>query len=137
MYKGCSYDIASNNITQNFCTLFNEDITSVLEYWSDLQAYYQKGYGHSLNYKIACLLLQDIFAVHNDYVTGENTNLRAKFRFAHAETVMPLIALLVRVNTHPHRVSNMIRMIGAVQRSNAADGQLVRCSEGTEAMEDQ
>ena len=97
MYKGCGYDIAVSNITSNFCSLFNEDRGNVLEYYEDLSNYWQKGYGYEINYEIACDLLQDVFTIHDDYISGENKNLLAKYRFAHAETIQPLIAILVRI----------------------------------------
>ena len=98
MYKGCGYDIAVSNITSEFCSLFtDESIGSVLEYYEDLDAYYAKGYGYPINYEIACDLLQDIFGIHDDFISGSNTNLLGKLRFAHAETIIPLVSILVSV----------------------------------------
>lgn len=94
MYKGCAFDIAVYNITNHFCTLFDESSTNILEYYQDLGDYYTKGYGYTINYHIACLLLTDIFNIHEQYVSQQNPNLLAKFRFAHAETIQPLIAIL-------------------------------------------
>ena len=129
MYKGCGYDIATRNITSQFCTLFTDsEIGEVLEYWSDLKAYWQKGYGHPVNYQIATLLLQDVFNIHSQYVRGDNTVLKGKFRFAHAETIMPLLSILVcptlflSLPLKPR--IHLCTTLGLLQRCTAIDGQL-------------
>ena len=95
MYKGCGFDIAVSNVTDQFCALFTEETGSILEYYDDMKNYYLKGYGYPINYEIACLLLQDIINIQQQYVDGTNTDIKGKFRFAHAETIMPLISILV------------------------------------------
>lgn len=94
MYTGCGFDIARANITRHFCTLFNPENTAVLEYQNDLLDYYQKGYGYPINYQIACGLWKEFLEIHQEYANGTNTDLLGKFRFAHAETLMPLVSLL-------------------------------------------
>jgi len=94
MYKGCAFDIGVDNITDMFCALFDEDDIEVFEYSSDLDDYYANGYGYDLSYQISCPLLNDFFYVMDDFINGTNTELKSKLRFAHAETVMPFIALL-------------------------------------------
>jgi len=93
MFKSCGYDIAVNNNRRHFCTLFDENTTRIMEYATDLDTYYTTGYGYPINYEMACLLLKEMFSIHEAYANGSNTDLLAKFRFAHAETVMPLVAL--------------------------------------------
>ena len=77
MFKGCAFDIAIYNNTNEFCALFNESTANILEYYQDLNDYYTKGYGYPINYEIACLLLSDIFDIHEQYISQKNPNLLA------------------------------------------------------------
>jgi multiple inositol-polyphosphate phosphatase / 2,3-bisphosphoglycerate 3-phosphatase len=123
MYKTCGYEIAISNNTRQFCSIFDDDTTEVMEYFEDLDAYYQNGYGYDINYQMGCLLWKEFLEIHQGYVNGTNTDLKAKLRFAHAETVMPLVCLIVC--EFPFFVlpeTTLILMLvclGVVQRSNS------------------
>mmetsp|Transcript_4976 Transcript_4976/g.12383 ORF Transcript_4976/g.12383 Transcript_4976/m.12383 type:complete len:355 (+) Transcript_4976:218-1282(+) len=103
MFSLCGFEIAVFNRTDRFCSLFDEDATLTLEYGNDLVNYWEKGYGHTLNYHIAVPLLRDIVN-RTDFVISEQDRRRdaprtsfstvLKYRFAHAETMMPLQAIL-------------------------------------------
>eukprot|EP00727_Mastigamoeba_balamuthi_P013841 m51a1_g908 hypothetical protein (426) ;mRNA; f:109232-110590 len=75
-----------------WCSLFDESDAAALEFGEDLDKYLNCGYGVSLSYRIAAPLLQAVVKHLDDLVAGGP--VRARLRFAHAETVMPLLALL-------------------------------------------
>ena len=109
MYQTCGYQIATANITDQFCMLFDEDIANACEYYNDLNTYYMNGYGYPVNYQPACILLNEFFSIHEQFINGSNTNLLAKFRFAHAETHMPFVSLLVGFSDTFHVINTSIR----------------------------
>eukprot|EP00727_Mastigamoeba_balamuthi_P011281 m51a1_g6776 hypothetical protein (486) ;mRNA; r:124841-126507 len=80
--------------SSKWCSLFDEDDAKLFEYAEDLDKYYTSGYGISVSYKIAAPLVQSIFSYASDVVTGAKDTPRAKLMFAHAETLMPLKAIL-------------------------------------------
>lgn len=94
LYSLCSFDISMFNITDHFCAIFDEDESAILEYYNDFGDYYKKGYGHPINYEISCPLLKDFFNISDSFINGDEAT-KAKLRFAHAETHMPIISLLV------------------------------------------
>jgi len=71
-----------------------------LEYADELETFYESGPGYKINYEIASVLLRDIFGYMKNYTTGE-TEVVGNFRFAHAETTLPLIVLLGYANKTP------------------------------------
>jgi hypothetical protein len=72
--------------------------TVQLELRDDLEEYFEKGGGHSLAYGQSCVLLEDVFSSMDATVAGANdgSTTFGHFRFGHAETLMPFVALLVR-----------------------------------------
>lgn len=104
MWTACQYEVVIANDTSLFCSLFNESSVAVFNYADDLEYYYVNGPGNALSYQPAYLLLQDMLeglqcAVNCQAQTGCPSNCSsrgysAKMRFAHAETVMPLVSLL-------------------------------------------
>lgn len=94
MYQLCGYQVAVQNKTDEFCTIFTEEQGKVLEYTTDLSKYWTAGYGAPINYQIAAPLLRDLLAAMNATVLGQDDAGLATLRFAHAETVLPLMSLL-------------------------------------------
>ena len=66
----------------------------VLEYLGDLKHYYKTGYGFPINYRQAAPLLRDMIKVIHDLKANPLSDPRATIYFGHAETIVPLIALL-------------------------------------------
>ena len=66
----------------------------VLEYLGDLKHYYKTGYGFPINYRQAAPLLQEMVQVVDALKTSPLGDARASIYFGHAETIVPLIALL-------------------------------------------
>lgn len=109
LYKGCQFDMAIDNRSDRFCALFDTDDIRVFEYWKDLEDYYTRSYGTPLAYQISCLLLVDFFhTIDHIVVAGNDSVQRAKLRFAHAETIIPFISLLVSRLFFLRVVPNMI-----------------------------
>jgi multiple inositol-polyphosphate phosphatase/2,3-bisphosphoglycerate 3-phosphatase len=96
IYTACTFEYAKSNVTDRWCSLFSDDDFLTLEYAEDLINYWTKGYGYELNYRIACPLLKEIIVIMDGKInrSAEYFVELGKFRFAHAETLLPLIALL-------------------------------------------
>ena len=82
------------------CALFSAEEVEALEYASDVESYWVKGHGLAINHDMACLLVTEVLDAlrrgRSDdaaRVPREKRRL-ADFRFAHAETVIPLVAAL-------------------------------------------
>ena len=79
----------------NMTELFQcKETFEVLEYLGDLKHYYKTGYGFPINYRQAAPLLQEMVQVVDALKTSPLGDARASIYFGHAETIVPLIALL-------------------------------------------
>lgn len=87
------FDYALNGITSQWCTLMTESLIVSADYLDDLKAFYELGAGHAINYEMAAVLLQDVFAGLRGRI-NETNDLHNIINFAHAETTLPLITLL-------------------------------------------
>ncbi|KAE8902446.1 hypothetical protein PF005_g12430 [Phytophthora fragariae] len=92
-YAGCAFDVAVLNVFDQWCSLFDDEMLLSMDYFQDLKHFYRKSHGHPLSYEIASPLLQDIFHTMKQRVDGMS-NVEGYFRFAHAETILPLASLL-------------------------------------------
>ena len=103
LFKGCAYDIAlfGGSRSSGLCSLFDEHDMRIMEYALDLQNFYKRSAGYKINFESSCPLLADFF--HSlQAKAGRNSkygNYSGVFRASHAETLIPLYALLgVRVD---------------------------------------
>eukprot|EP01111_Echinosteliopsis_oligospora_P009212 TRINITY_DN2664_c0_g1_i2.p1 TRINITY_DN2664_c0_g1~~TRINITY_DN2664_c0_g1_i2.p1 ORF type:complete len:513 (+),score=141.89 TRINITY_DN2664_c0_g1_i2:55-1593(+) len=96
MFSACQFELSSANITHRFCSLFTIREHRINEYNKDLKTYYKRAYGNQFNYQIASPLLQAITSDMDAVIMGDSKRKDelAFMRFAHAETVMPLAAIL-------------------------------------------
>jgi hypothetical protein len=76
------------------CTLFDEQDFILLDYYEDLKFYYRNGIGYKLNYEIATVLLNDFFKSINGTNNVYGLFTTSKLRFAHIDTILPLITLM-------------------------------------------
>lgn len=74
-----------------------------LDYYGDLKAYWLKGFGHDFAWQIASPLLADIVDSIRQWINGQDSVV-GNFRFAHAETILPLACLLA----HQNRMSDPV-----------------------------
>eukprot|EP00727_Mastigamoeba_balamuthi_P005548 m51a1_g1612 hypothetical protein (435) ;mRNA; r:205998-207394 len=93
MWDTCTYELTVLE-KDRWCKLFDKEDAKDFEYAEDIEKYYARGYGISLSYKIAAPLLQSIFKYTADVIDGKEGTPKAKLMFAHAETVLPLKAIL-------------------------------------------
>jgi len=90
----CSFEYVLYNNTNTFCSLFVKDDFEIIETYYDIGSYYIKGYGWDLSYEIACPLVKDIIDKFDAKINGSDKYTKAFLRFAHAETILPLLARL-------------------------------------------
>eukprot|EP01116_Phalansterium_solitarium_P023621 TRINITY_DN8382_c0_g1_i2.p1 TRINITY_DN8382_c0_g1~~TRINITY_DN8382_c0_g1_i2.p1 ORF type:complete len:410 (+),score=52.49 TRINITY_DN8382_c0_g1_i2:795-2024(+) len=95
LYTACVFDVVVGNDETLFCSLFSPADFDFFETSADLQDYYIRGWGVPLSYQIAAPLLIDVFKTMDAILVAKPVSqVKAKFRFAHAETILPLLALL-------------------------------------------
>ncbi|CEG41608.1 RxLR-like protein [Plasmopara halstedii] len=92
-YAGCAFDVAVQDVYDHWCSFFDDEMLLSMDYFQDLKHFYRKSHGHALSYEIATPLLQDIFRSMKKRVLA-NSGIEGYFRFAHAETILPLASLL-------------------------------------------
>lgn len=102
-YAACAFDVATRNVVDNWCLFFDDEMLLSMDYLQDLKHFYRKSHGHALSYEIASPLLQDIFRTMQKRVNGKS-DVEGYFRFAHAETILPLASLL-NVSFFDHHTS--------------------------------
>ncbi|KAG8435543.1 hypothetical protein GDO86_013469 [Hymenochirus boettgeri] len=95
----CSFELAIKNISDSpWCELFDEEDGRVLEYLNDLKQYWKRGYGHHINSRSSCNLFRHIFNHLEEAVTESKRSQQISspvvMQFGHAETLLPLLALL-------------------------------------------
>lgn len=103
-FDGCAFDVAIFNCTNHFCALFDEEDIERLDYLEDLGQYYKKSNPFEVNYQMTCRLITELIDNMQGRIDGKEKMYKyqsAKFRFAHAETVIPLVAALGLYPTPP------------------------------------
>ncbi|GAQ89106.1 Histidine phosphatase superfamily protein [Klebsormidium nitens] len=95
----CKVEAAIRNTTNQVCSLFTKEEVLQLEWADDIELHILKGYGAPINYRMAQALLQDILESMEGALAdwrGGSTKVPelGRLRFAHAETIMPLLCTL-------------------------------------------
>jgi len=93
MMELCASEFNINGTKDHFCAFFEREDFELIELFHDISAYYKMGYGWDLSYEIACPLASDIMNLMDKKINGTDQT-KAYLRFAHAETVVPLITRL-------------------------------------------
>jgi len=93
-FELCAFEFVNQGERNKFCSLFSKDDIINSEIAQDLGATYSKGYGWDFSYKIACPLLEEIVDRFKLVINGSDPVTKAYLRFAHAETVLPLLCIL-------------------------------------------
>ncbi|KAM9993403.1 hypothetical protein ACTFIZ_011367 [Dictyostelium cf. discoideum] len=125
IFLSCVYDVAIGNITNHWCNLLNRQNILDLEYSKDIDDYWLSSYGNKINYEISSPLLKDIFNHFDSIVNlnnGSNNNdeeylddfsidynkyPKNILRFAHSETLIPLMSLLGLFQDDYHLFANL------------------------------
>ncbi len=98
MYLYCAYSIGilNQSINNGWCQLFDENDLNVMEYVLDLKAFYKRSAAFKITYESSCPLLRDI--LHSIQAKARrkvnHKSLKGIFRSSHAETLIPLYALM-------------------------------------------
>ncbi|OQR97151.1 multiple inositol polyphosphate phosphatase 1 [Achlya hypogyna] len=92
VYEACAFDVSVHHTVDRWCSLMGTDLLSSMEYYKDLKAYYKKSYGNPLAYEIAAPLLRSL--IEGMIARRDGGTYQGIFRFAHAETILPLSSLL-------------------------------------------
>ncbi|KAI9109044.1 hypothetical protein K1719_019999 [Acacia pycnantha] len=96
----CQQEASLLDITNQACGLFMPSEITLLEWTDDLELYILKGYGNSPDYRMATPLLEDIVKSMEQAIQAKEEKRtpgsceKARLRFAHAETLVPLSCLL-------------------------------------------
>eukprot|EP01135_Chromosphaera_perkinsii_P000937 Nk52_evm35s153 gene=Nk52_evmTU35s153 len=91
MYGVCAFEVAFSD-NNRFCqAIFGEALEAsedhlVMEYTKDIKSYWQKGPGYAINLNMSALLLWDILEEMK-----KKKRVVGVFRFAHAETLIPVM----------------------------------------------
>ncbi|KAG0463643.1 hypothetical protein HPP92_019712 [Vanilla planifolia] len=96
----CKQEASLLDITDQACGMFTASEVELLEWTDDMELFILKGYGKSINYRMAVPLLRDVFQSMEEAISAKEEKLKpvtlekARLRFAHAETVVPFTCLL-------------------------------------------
>ncbi|XP_072312472.1 multiple inositol polyphosphate phosphatase 1-like [Eucyclogobius newberryi] len=94
----CSYELAVKSLDSPFCRLFTKEDAMVLEYKGDLKQYWKRAHGHTINGLSSCPLFHHIFRTLDKAGRPRRATDTppepASVLIGHAETLLPLIALL-------------------------------------------
>lgn len=90
LYYLCAIELMSPSQANysKFCNVISEEVMLVYDYSKDLEKYYEYSYPFPLSSQMSCLLLKDVIEQLN------SSSSKPVLKFAHEETVMPLVTLL-------------------------------------------
>ncbi|MED6262645.1 hypothetical protein ATANTOWER_023321 [Ataeniobius toweri] len=94
----CAYEFAIKTVNSPWCRLFDEVDAQVMEYALDLKQFWKRAYGYEINSKSSCILFHDMFSrldkALNEHNSGQKVTEAVTIQVGHAETLLPLLALL-------------------------------------------
>lgn len=94
IFIACAYDLGMFEGQSGMCSLFDKEDQAVVEYLLELKHFYKRSAGFKITYASSCPLLRDILQTLTAAVQNTSRSYVGIFRSAHAETVIPLHALL-------------------------------------------
>lgn len=95
LINACSFEGGALLDPSKTCSLFDTSDLNQLQWAADIDAFMTKAHGAPINYRIAAPLLGDITSYLTTAATApEPRILKMRLAVAHAETLMPLSALL-------------------------------------------
>ncbi|KAI4875280.1 hypothetical protein NFI96_018148, partial [Prochilodus magdalenae] len=101
----CAYEFTIRRLNSPWCRLFDRAdaqfsvyVYQVIDYASDLDLYYKRGYGHKINSMASCVLFNDLFDRLETAATEFSSDLPVSevvtVEIGHVETLLPLVTLL-------------------------------------------
>ncbi|KAK8738011.1 hypothetical protein OTU49_004346 [Cherax quadricarinatus] len=94
LYDACRFYKAWDPLAPSaWCVALTPDDLKVLEYWQDISYYYTNGYGHAINYEMACPPIQDLIEHFSAVVEGRG-GPSGVFYFTHSDAVVPVMTRL-------------------------------------------
>lgn len=94
----CAYEFAIKTVNSPWCQLFDEVDAQIMEYANDLKQYWKRAYGYDINSKSSCILFHDVFSrldkAAEENKSGGPVTEAVTIQIGHAETILPLLALL-------------------------------------------
>lgn len=92
----CAYELGMHggSMKAGICSLLDNDDHLIGEYLIDLKHFYARSAGFKINYESACPLLNDFITTIRAFASSPRNGKVGVFRSAHAETIIPLFALL-------------------------------------------
>ena len=103
LWRICSMEYLATRSSE-FCRLFSDQDSQLLESFHDRRAFLLKSNGYPINVKMSCVLMKHIVSQLQLAVSGGSK--KANLYFAHAETLIPLLALL-NITTDSVRMENV------------------------------
>ncbi|KAJ3115102.1 PHOsphatase [Physocladia obscura] len=94
MFDLCSFDNTLQGLQSRFCGLFTAAELSTADFSNDLSFNFIKGYAVAIDGMLACSLLTTWNKNIDMMLANASTSPTAVFKFAHAETIVPIITTL-------------------------------------------
>nr|CCA15134.1 multiple inositol polyphosphate phosphatase 1 putati [Albugo laibachii Nc14] len=115
-YDACAFDVALLKEYLQWCQIFRSNGPEMLlsmDFFQDLKHFYRKSYGTPLAYEIASPLLRQMITEMRNRTIGVS-DVGASFKFAHAETILPLAALMDISYSDRHKTDSENHFVGSV-----------------------
>ncbi|KAI8833355.1 histidine phosphatase superfamily [Chytridium lagenaria] len=93
LFNLCSFEVVLEGKTDNFCSLFTESELALYDYQQDLKNV-NEGYALPLNEVLACSFYTSLINTIDAKISGQCDAPTASFKFAHEETILPVITAL-------------------------------------------
>ncbi|KAJ3020083.1 PHOsphatase [Thoreauomyces humboldtii] len=94
MFSICAFEEAIQGNRMGFCSLFTPDELVLSDFGSDLKFWSYRGYGFLPNENLACSLLTTLWTNLSSFLANPSSTPTGIFKFAHAETIAPLLTTL-------------------------------------------
>jgi len=94
VYTICLGYVMSGSDDMRWCNMLTVDDVARINYYLDMQEWYGKGWGDSINYAGACTMVKRWFEKMDLYISGQNTETRAWMLFGNGDEMIPLFASL-------------------------------------------
>ncbi|KAJ3206985.1 PHOsphatase [Dinochytrium kinnereticum] len=91
LFNLCSFDIGLQGKVDGFCSMFTDEEFALYDFQADLKNNADEGYDLTINEKLACSLFTTLSNNMDSIIDKSCAAPKAVFRFAHEETILPII----------------------------------------------